>query len=287
MQNKEILLTTFNYTLVKGTSRDNSIDIDLILQSDCTINVFGYDLSCFCVTSNELYELKILSTSMLNYLYGDYVLIEIHSNSSPYIGIMISYDYLKSQIHIPSLSLFNFTIQEIMKSIKSDFLSNVSMFSIKFLNFHRDFNKSSFKYVLLQSYCIQFIYDFFNHYESKLIENKNSRTQSLETQKIRDVIYKITSELYKTPPTVQEMALKAEMSISKFKVLFDKEFGVSPHQYILNWKLATAKDLLCTGEYSISQVSYKIGFSHPSGFTRLFKQRFNYSPNKLVPKDLL
>ena len=75
------------------------------------------------------------------------------------------------------------------------------------------------------------------------------------------------------------MAEMAGMSVTKFKVMFKETFGESPQQYILDKKLFLAKELLQTGQYSITEVSYKIGFTYPSGFTRVFKNKFQYPPS--------
>jgi AraC-like DNA-binding protein len=90
---------------------------------------------------------------------------------------------------------------------------------------------------------------------------------------------KITKNLSKRPPSINKMAEMAGMSVTKFKVMFKETFGESPHQYILDKKLFLAKELLQTGQYSITEVSYKIGFNYPSGFTRVFKNKFQYPPS--------
>ena len=61
--------------------------------------------------------------------------------------------------------------------------------------------------------------------------------------------------------------------------MFRETFGETPHQYIIDKKLFFAKELLQTGQYSITEVSYKIGFTYPSGFTRLFKSKFQFPPS--------
>ncbi len=77
-------------------------------------------------------------------------------------------------------------------------------------------------------------------------------SQSSEVKKVKVIIQKVISELYKTSPTVQKMACMADMSISKFKVIFNNEYEESPHKYILGKKLLLARELLQTGSYSVS-----------------------------------
>lgn len=107
-------------------------------------------------------------------------------------------------------------------------------------------------------------------------------TESLEIQKVDNILQKVISEEYKNVPSVQEIARRAGMSVTKFKIIFNDKFGESPHQHILGQKLIMAQELLRTGRYSVSQVCYKVGFNHPSGFTRLFKHKFNCTPSEMI-----
>jgi AraC-like DNA-binding protein len=67
----------------------------------------------------------------------------------------------------------------------------------------------------------------------------------------------------------------AGMSESKFKKVFQEAFGQSPHQYILEKKLEYANELLKSGQYTLTQIAYKLGYNHTSGFTRLYKKKLN------------
>jgi AraC-like DNA-binding protein len=47
-------------------------------------------------------------------------------------------------------------------------------------------------------------------------------------------------------------------------------------------RLETAKEMLKTGNYSVKQVGYNIGFSNLSNFAKAFKKEFG-----LLPKDMM
>ena len=81
---------------------------------------------------------------------------------------------------------------------------------------------------------------------------------------------------------MKEMASMADMSVIKFKTLFNDEYKESPYHHILGKKLIMARELLQSGNYSASQVSYKVGFIHPSGFARLFKHKFKCTSIELI-----
>jgi AraC-like DNA-binding protein len=267
--------------IVTGRADKNFEDLNSINFGDSKIYDFGSKSAFFCIISDKADELKLLSNEILDYLFDDYVFIDIYKNIAPYICIGISHACLGD--YIPTIfDLNDEKIENVLKKIKVEFASTFSLFSYKYLEFHKDYNKSTFKALFLQSYCLQFICDFLGYLKIEQNDNKGMKPQSLEIKKIKEIIQKVISELYKTSPSVQEMASMADMSVSKFKILFNNEFGESPHQHILGKKLVIARELLRTGNYSVSQVSYKVGFNHPSGFTRLFKHKFQCSPSELI-----
>lgn len=56
--------------------------------------------------------------------------------------------------------------------------------------------------------------------------------------------------------------------------------GVSPNIYIQNERLRIAAKLLLEGEYTISEISEKVGFSDSTYFYKCFKNKFGIAPSK-------
>ncbi|MBS1606010.1 MAG: helix-turn-helix domain-containing protein [Bacteroidetes bacterium] len=56
--------------------------------------------------------------------------------------------------------------------------------------------------------------------------------------------------------------------------------GATPHDYIVSRRLAMAGQLLLTGEYTVSEIAYKVGFSDAGNFTRSFTRQYGMSPTK-------
>ena len=54
--------------------------------------------------------------------------------------------------------------------------------------------------------------------------------------------------------------------------------GKSPVELIQEYRLENATYYLKSGQYSVSETSYKVGFSDPGYFSRTFKKRFGISP---------
>ena len=56
--------------------------------------------------------------------------------------------------------------------------------------------------------------------------------------------------------------------------------GVSPNIYIQNERLRIATKLLLEGEYTVSEISEKVGFSDSTYFYKCFKNKFGIAPSK-------
>lgn len=54
--------------------------------------------------------------------------------------------------------------------------------------------------------------------------------------------------------------------------------GKSPVELIKEFRITRSKLLLRTGQYSVSEVAYKVGFSDPGYFSRCFREQFGMSP---------
>lgn len=64
--------------------------------------------------------------------------------------------------------------------------------------------------------------------------------------------------------------------IRKFKATT----GVTPMQYIIDLRIARAKELLENGTYNVSQVASSVGYGNPLYFSRLFKKYTGLSPKE-------
>jgi AraC-like DNA-binding protein len=126
---------------------------------------------------------------------------------------------------------------------------------------------------------------FFGAFYSLLSEIKNSIQVAdalipNDEEKVKEAAQYLANDFANHPPTVEELALKASMSLSKFKTLFKQIYGESPYQYHQRAKLAYAAELLTTGRYTVSQVSYKVGYSHSIKFIKIFEKYYGTTPGK-------
>lgn len=79
---------------------------------------------------------------------------------------------------------------------------------------------------------------------------------------------------------VTELAEKISMSRSNLLRKIKSTTGLSVSLLIRQVRLYHAKDLLNEGELNISEVSYQVGFSSTSYFTKCFREQFGYPPGE-------
>lgn len=62
--------------------------------------------------------------------------------------------------------------------------------------------------------------------------------------------------------------------------LFKSETGKTPTEFILDFKIKRAVEMLKEGRASITEISENLGFSNPSHFSKVFKVRVNMTPRE-------
>lgn len=80
--------------------------------------------------------------------------------------------------------------------------------------------------------------------------------------------------------TVDEMAGIASLSRSAFFARFSREMGVTPMEYLLSWRMETAKQRLRQRDMSVAQVAESVGYGTASAFSVAFNRYVGQSPGR-------
>ncbi len=81
--------------------------------------------------------------------------------------------------------------------------------------------------------------------------------------------------------SLTKLAALTECRLSRFKALFKNTFSCTPHQYVLNRRVARAQLLVVKGELPLSEVALEAGFSHQSHMAASFRREFGCTPGKM------
>lgn len=85
---------------------------------------------------------------------------------------------------------------------------------------------------------------------------------------------------YSDPLGVDDMAAAAGLSRAYFSREFRREFGESPHVYLLTRRLERAAALLRNTDRPIADICFDVGLSSVGSFTTSFKRMFGASPKE-------
>lgn len=99
------------------------------------------------------------------------------------------------------------------------------------------------------------------------------------TNAIESAIARIQNE-FASNLNMKLLAQELGVSYSWFRHTFTAHTGLSPHQYLLEFRLVRARNLLAESEFSIKEIAMQTGFEDEFYFSRLFRQRLNLSPTQ-------
>ncbi len=119
----------------------------------------------------------------------------------------------------------------------------------------------------------------FDKYNAGFIANgTKTQTTPLDKTFIEKVLDFIGSNISDTNLGVEILSSEFNLSRSQFYRKIKALTGISANELIRKIRLEKAKQLLKTGNYNVNEVTYKIGFSSPSYFTKCFKSEYGYLP---------
>jgi AraC-like DNA-binding protein len=80
------------------------------------------------------------------------------------------------------------------------------------------------------------------------------------------------------PLSIEDMAQRAHLSSSRFSALFKQQFGVAPHQYLLDLRVRHAQELLLNTDLSQEDIASYCGFADIHHFSKAFRKRTGQTP---------
>lgn len=85
-------------------------------------------------------------------------------------------------------------------------------------------------------------------------------------------------EHYAEPIALEDLAKLLNCSVSYMSRVFKLQVGTSPNDYLIQVRMAQAKDRLVSSEWSLQKIALSVGYSDVYYFSRLFKKQTGLSP---------
>ena len=90
----------------------------------------------------------------------------------------------------------------------------------------------------------------------------------------------IERESSRSELTIDEIASSMNMGRTVFNRKVKSLFNVTPVELLSAMRLKRAESLLCSGDLTVAEVSYRCGFTSPQYFNRVFKSHYGCTPSE-------
>ncbi|HEY5585884.1 MAG TPA: AraC family transcriptional regulator [Ruminiclostridium sp.] len=107
------------------------------------------------------------------------------------------------------------------------------------------------------------------------LNNRNYNQHKSEIDRVLSFIQKNYNEKIST----DDLAALVLISKYHFLRLFKTSIGISPYEYLINYRINVSKSLLKTTNNSVTEISFLVGFNDVNNFIRYFKRLVGTTPN--------
>ena len=122
---------------------------------------------------------------------------------------------------------------------------------------------------------------YFNRSKGVNIEQCPFLVDESNVIKIRNAKDIIISKMAE-PPSLKELSEEIGLSLKKLKEGFKQIYGDSVYSFLFEYKMEFARKLLESGEYNVTEVGLKVGYSTASHFIAAFKKKYGSTPKKYI-----
>ena len=128
------------------------------------------------------------------------------------------------------------------------------------------------------AHVLHFMYLFF---EKIRTHSRTTHHESLHSEDVKNLFIAsahLRNPIATTIPSLNELASIANMGTTKFKTSFKQLFGSAPIQYRNKIRMEFAREKIVSKAKTPTEISYELGYSHPSNFTAAYKNYFGELP---------
>lgn len=140
-----------------------------------------------------------------------------------------------------------------------------------------------YKQILLKSISLKIIHQIILSCDINNVSIFNTHTDKYE-----DLINKFIDFVennYKLALSVNDFVHDKGISVGHFIKIFKQKQGITPNEFIIQYRIAQAKFLINSGLYYIYEISTMVGYQNEFYFSRIFKKREGCSPSQYLEKN--
>lgn len=294
--------SVFELSLLKGNSHFNNVDYnDLVYKNDSTI-LEGLKDKINKKKKKKGVVLIVEDNIEIQEFLKDFLESEDYSVLQAFDGLQGLQMVTK---HMPSLVISDIMMSKmdgilLTKKIKSNSTTNhipIIILSAKtsiedkktgYLEGANDYITKPFDESLLLS-RIENLLKNSSLIKTKFIEKDISNPKEINTtskdQEFLEKIYKILeNNLDSNNLKAEDISKKMNMSHSSLYKKIKELTGLTFIEFLRDYKLSIAKQLIQEMGYSVSDASYKVGYSDCKYFSKLFKNKFKQTPSYFLNK---
>jgi AraC-like DNA-binding protein len=121
---------------------------------------------------------------------------------------------------------------------------------------------------------------------TKLLEQAQGisplKFESADVYRMMQVEKELMESLSSNPPTVEDLAKKYHVGASRLKRQFKQVYGRPVYEYYQKHRMGKAKEMLLSGDFSVKEVGYRLGYQNLSNFANAFRREYGILPSELV-----
>jgi YesN/AraC family two-component response regulator len=127
---------------------------------------------------------------------------------------------------------------------------------------------------------ISALYNLFHAFQVFNKKSKKINVISHQEQYAKEARLYIANNYHKENLRIDYIAKELGINRSYLSRLFLQYFGVSPQQYLINFRMEKAKHLIKTTNSPINIIAYSVGYTDIFIFSKMYKKHFGISPKQ-------
>ena len=270
-----------------------TVQFPLVINHDCLYDFYERYIRCHW---HEELELPVVIRGSIRYQLKE-KFFELHVGEGliinaciPHSAIPLEEDTVVQTIIFHPAFLYGTPTSSIYQSILYPYLNTPALAGIILPDFGIEamkqveelYQAKPFGYELqIKSILCKLFFDMLSPYQNLLASYKPSNAEMLSRlQILLDGIH----NGYTEPLSLSELASRVSVSRESCSRFFKAMTGKTISQYLEDYRISQSILLLQEEQYSITQVSYMVGFGNPGRFSQAFARRMNCTPRQYRQK---